>query len=294
MSWPEIVAARDGGVVGRPHIARALVDAGSADSVDHAFATLLHHTSPFYVAKADTDVLAAHRPGAGRRAACRCSPTGWPPSGDGSSATTPSPRWPPPGCSAWRSTIPITAPHERAHLRGLAADLGLLVTGSSDYHGHNKTTAIGAELTAPDQLEALLAAGTGSRALPGLSRTCRCPRLPCPAWPGEVRRERPARPARHAHAAVLRPPPASSRRSPTARAATASPISSVPRRRRGRRGRTTRSVLRCTPRSAPGGTSPSPAAHRARPVSSCTPAGRRTGSGTRSRATGGARGPPAG
>jgi hypothetical protein len=51
---------------------------------------------------------------------------------------------------------------ERAHLRGLAADLNLLATGSSDYHGTNKTTPIGACTTDPDQYEALLAAGTGS------------------------------------------------------------------------------------------------------------------------------------
>ena len=50
-------------------------------------------------------------------------------------------------------------------MRGLAADLGLLVTGSSDYHGSNKTTPIAACTTAPDQLEALLAAGTGSAPL---------------------------------------------------------------------------------------------------------------------------------
>ena len=45
-----------GGVVGRPHIARALVEAGVVESVDDAFATLLHHRSPYYVAKVDTDV----------------------------------------------------------------------------------------------------------------------------------------------------------------------------------------------------------------------------------------------
>ncbi len=73
-----------------------------------------------------------------RPAGCRSSPTGWPPSGAGSSGTTRSPRWPRPGCSAWRSTTPTTRPSERAHLRGLAADLGLIVTGSSDYHGTNK------------------------------------------------------------------------------------------------------------------------------------------------------------
>ena len=57
---------------------------------------------------------------------------------------------------------PDHAPAERAHLRGLAADLGLIVTGSSDYHGANKATPIGACTTDPDQLEAILAAGTGS------------------------------------------------------------------------------------------------------------------------------------
>ena len=51
---------------------------------------------------------------------------------------------------------------EREHLRGLADELGLIMTGSSDYHGTNKTTPIGACTTEPDQFEALLAAGTGS------------------------------------------------------------------------------------------------------------------------------------
>jgi hypothetical protein len=46
---------------------------------------------------------------------------------------------------------------DRALLRGLAAELDLVVTGSSDYHGTNKTIPIGAETTDPAQLEALLA-----------------------------------------------------------------------------------------------------------------------------------------
>ena len=51
--------------------------------------------------------------------------------------------------------------------RGLAGELGLLVTGSSDYHGSNKTTPIAACTTAPDQFEALLAAGTGAAPFSG-------------------------------------------------------------------------------------------------------------------------------
>ena len=161
VSWSEIAAARDGGVVGRPHIARALVDAGSADSVDHAFATLLHHTSPFYVAKADTDVLAAialvrAAGGVPVFAHGLATKRGRVVGDDAVAAMAAA------GLLGLEVDHPDHRPEERAHLRGLAADLGLLVTGSSDYHGHNKVTAIGAELTAPDQLDALLAAASGS------------------------------------------------------------------------------------------------------------------------------------
>jgi 3',5'-nucleoside bisphosphate phosphatase len=51
---------------------------------------------------------------------------------------------------------------ERAHMAALAADLGLLMTGSSDYHGTNKTTPIGVCTTDPEQYDALLAAATGT------------------------------------------------------------------------------------------------------------------------------------
>jgi sugar phosphate isomerase/epimerase len=51
---------------------------------------------------------------------------------------------------------------DRERLRALAADLGLFVTGSSDYHGTGKANRIGQERTAPDVLDEILAAGTGS------------------------------------------------------------------------------------------------------------------------------------
>lgn len=46
----------------------------------------------------------------------------------------------------------------RERLRAIAADLDLVVTGSSDYHGTGKSDAfhLGANLTAPDQLDRLL------------------------------------------------------------------------------------------------------------------------------------------
>ena len=53
-------------------------------------------------------------------------------------------------------------PDAREHLRGLAADLDLLITGSSDFHGTAKTVALGAETTDRAQYEALVARATSS------------------------------------------------------------------------------------------------------------------------------------
>src|SRR5829696_7738072 len=159
--WERIVERSDGGVVGRPHIARALVEAGVVDSVDHAFGTLLHHRSPYYVAKIDTDV---------REGIQLVRAAGGVPVFAHGLATK---RGRVVGDSAVAAMVeagllglevdhPDHSAVERAHLRGLAADLGLIVTGSSDYHGTNKTTPIGACTTDPAQYEAIVAAGTGS------------------------------------------------------------------------------------------------------------------------------------
>jgi hypothetical protein len=161
VSWDRIVEASEGGVVGRPHIARALVQAGVVGSVDEAFADLLHPRSPHYVAKRDTEV---------REGIALVRAAGGVPVFAHGLATK---RGRVVGDDAIRAMVdagllglevdhPDHTEEERAHLRELAHELGLIVTGSSDYHGTNKTTPIGACTTDPEQLEALLAAGTGS------------------------------------------------------------------------------------------------------------------------------------
>jgi predicted metal-dependent phosphoesterase TrpH len=161
VSWAEIVEESAGGVVGRPHIARALVRAGVVESVDAAFATLLHHRSPYYVTKADTDV----RQGIGLVRAAGGVPVfahglatkrGRVLDDAAVAAMTEA------GLLGLEVDHPDHSDSERAHMQGLAADLGLLTTGSSDYHGTNKTTPIGACTTDPAQFEALVAAGTGA------------------------------------------------------------------------------------------------------------------------------------
>ncbi|MBB3086073.1 PHP domain-containing protein [Geodermatophilus sabuli] len=161
VAWAEIVERSAGGVVGRPHVARALVEAGVVESVDHAFASLLHHRSPYYVAKADTDVLdgiALIRAAGGVPVFAHGLATkrGRVVGDEAIAAMVAA------GLLGLEVDHPDHDPEERAHLRGLADDLGLLVTGSSDYHGANKATPIAACTTAPDQWEALLAAGTGA------------------------------------------------------------------------------------------------------------------------------------
>jgi predicted metal-dependent phosphoesterase TrpH len=164
VEWSAIVAASEGGVVGRPHVARALVEGGVVGSVDEAFADLLHPRSPFYVTKLDTDVLDGIRlvraaGGVPVFAHGLATKRGRVVGDDAIAAMAEA------GLLGLEVDHPDHSDAERAHLRGLAGELGLLVTGSSDYHGSNKTTPIAACTTAPDQLEALLAAGTGSAPL---------------------------------------------------------------------------------------------------------------------------------
>ncbi len=160
VQWEEIVEASAGGVVGRPHIARALVRAGVVESVDAAFATLLSPRSPYYASKADTDVrhgIALVRAAGGVPVFAHGLATkrGRVVGDDAVAAMTEA------GLLGLEVDHPDHSDEERRHLRGLAEDLGLIVTGSSDYHGSNKTTGIGVCTTDPGQFEALLAAGTG-------------------------------------------------------------------------------------------------------------------------------------
>jgi predicted metal-dependent phosphoesterase TrpH len=50
------------------------------------------------------------------------------------------------------------SPEERAAVRALAESLGLVVTGSSDFHGANKTVSLGANLTSPTAYHRILEA----------------------------------------------------------------------------------------------------------------------------------------
>jgi 3',5'-nucleoside bisphosphate phosphatase len=161
VSWAELVEHADGGVVGRPHVARALVRAGVVGTVDEAFAGLLHHRSAYYVSKADTDVregIALVRAAGGVPVFAHGLATkrGRVVGDDAIAAMAAA------GLLGLEVDHPDHTAEQRAHLRGLAAELDLLVTGSSDHHGTNKSTPLGACTTDPEQFERLVTAGTGA------------------------------------------------------------------------------------------------------------------------------------
>lgn len=146
----------DGASPGRPHLARALVAIGAVGSVQEAFDRYLGDGRPYYVPRLDTPVrdaismivdaggvtVLAH-PLARRR-------------GDVISAEVIAEL-----AEAGLTGIEVDhTDHDdatRRELRWLAGELGLIVTGGSDYHGSNKPVSLAAETTAPDALDALLA-----------------------------------------------------------------------------------------------------------------------------------------
>ena len=162
ITWELVLAqVSPGATVGRPHLADALVTAGVVSDRDEAFARYLHRSSPFYVPHYAADPVEAVRlvraaggvpvmahPGAHRRG--RVVP-------DEAIAAMAAA-----GLAALEVDHPDHDGPTRARLRGLAAELGVLVTGASDYHGTGKVNVLGQERTDPDVYEALVAQARGS------------------------------------------------------------------------------------------------------------------------------------
>jgi len=149
---------------GRPHIGQALVAAGVVGSVTEAFEHLLRKDGPYYVEKYNTPIATAialidaaggvavfAHPFARKKG----------PIVEASVLADLAGR----GLAGIEVDHPDHAADDRATLRDVAAAHGLLTTGSSDYHGTNKTTEIAAETTVREQYDALVARATGVEVL---------------------------------------------------------------------------------------------------------------------------------
>ncbi|MCU1673161.1 MAG: hypothetical protein JWN77_1274, partial [Frankiales bacterium] len=154
-----------GGTVGRPHVAQALIAAGLGGSVGEAFTPDWIGThGRYWVGKMELDVLDAVRlvvgaggvpvfahPGAEKR--------GRTVGEDVIEAMVDA------------GLVGLEVDHvdhdepTRQRLRDLAARLGLLTTGSSDFHGTNKTVQLGANLTGEAAYEQVVERASGIEVL---------------------------------------------------------------------------------------------------------------------------------
>ncbi len=145
--WERVLELADGGSVGRPHVARALVEAGHVESVNAAFDLYLHHGGPAYVSRKrmspEEAVALIHAAGG---VAVMAHPGLVP---DYLAILE---RLIPAGLDGIEYNHPRNPATVKENVRGLAIKHGLILTGGSDFHRPNDP--IGA-YTAP--VEALAA-----------------------------------------------------------------------------------------------------------------------------------------
>jgi hypothetical protein len=150
-----------GATAGRPHIADALVRAGVVPHRDEAFARWLSDDSPYYVSHYAPDPVRAvevvRAAGGVPVVAHPSSRTRTGTVGDALIEEL---------AAAGLGGLEVRhRDHEEAdvrHLTDLAAQLGLFVTGSSDYHGTGKRNRLGENTTDAEVLERIEAEGTGT------------------------------------------------------------------------------------------------------------------------------------
>ncbi|MEU9487038.1 PHP domain-containing protein [Streptomyces decoyicus] len=167
VTWEQVARIAGDGAVGRPHIATALVDLGLIDTVSDAFTSeWLANDGRAYVEKHELDPFDAIRlvkaaggvtvfahPLAVKRGSCV------PESAIAELAAA--------GLDGIEVDHMDHDAPTRARLRGLAADLGLLTTGSSDYHGSRKTCRLGEYTTDPEIYGEIVRRATGAFPVPG-------------------------------------------------------------------------------------------------------------------------------
>jgi predicted metal-dependent phosphoesterase TrpH len=161
VSWDQVLGYAAGGTVGRPHIGRALIEAGLVDDMDAAFASQWLGRR-YRMPKEDIDVFEGVRlvraaGGVSVFAHPRAEKRGRIVTDDLIAELAEA------GLHGIEVDHPDHEPAAREHLRRLATELGLLTTGSSDFHGTHKTARIGDNTTSPEVYEQIVTTATGAK-----------------------------------------------------------------------------------------------------------------------------------
>jgi len=160
ISSEQVLDIAAGAPVGRPHIGRALVQAGVVSSVTEAFDSYLAGPGSYYLPKVDTELAAAvqmivaaggaaviaHPRARGEHRALTVEAIG---------------QLADLGLAGLELDHPDHDAAGRAEIADIARRFDLITTGSSDYHGHNKALTLGQQTTGPAALARLVARTSG-------------------------------------------------------------------------------------------------------------------------------------
>ncbi|MGZ0235595.1 PHP domain-containing protein [Streptomyces sp. CPS1] len=167
VTWEQVERIAAGGSVGRPHVASALVELGVVETVSDAFTDQwLADGGRAYVEKHETDPFEAIRLVKAAGGVCVFAH----PAAAKRGRTVPESAIAKMAAAGLDGIEVDHMDHDaetRERLRGLAKDLGLLVTGSSDYHGTRKTVELGAYTTDPEVYGEITRRATGAFPVPG-------------------------------------------------------------------------------------------------------------------------------
>ncbi len=162
IQWADVLAQTSrGATVGRPHIADALVAKGHVPNRSAAFASILHPRSGYYEPHYAPDPLTAVR----LVRAAGGVPVLAHPGTRGRDAVVPEDRL---KALVDAGLFGLEIHHRentdsgKERLYELAESYGLVVTGSSDYHGEGKPNRLAENTTEPEVLERIVAEATGS------------------------------------------------------------------------------------------------------------------------------------
>ncbi|GAA1762710.1 PHP domain-containing protein [Streptomonospora arabica] len=150
-------------VIGRPHIARAIVEAGAAADVPEAFDTWIGFGRPGYVARYALDALRAVELVRAAGGVCAVAhPARGEATPDGAVPLALVEQMAEAGLGGIEADHPAHDEEEAAFWRGVAKRLELAVTGSSDDHGELTGHRLGCRETAPEEYARLIRPATGA------------------------------------------------------------------------------------------------------------------------------------